>query len=73
MRKKFAGSLAVAGVLALGIGAPGASAAHCTDTGPGASYFGTVHQQAATHNEGTTHQGYSSCVEQANSGPRNDR
>ena len=43
-------------------GAGSASAAHCTDNGgPGNSDFAT-HVQTATHSEGGTHKGWSSCV-----------
>lgn len=48
-----------------------ASAAHCTDTGPGHSDFGK-HAKAngsGEHNEGD-HQGWSSCEDQAKSGNR---
>ncbi len=40
-----------------------ASAAHCNDDGgPGNSHF-AEHVQAASHKEGGTHRGYSSCIE----------
>ena len=38
-----------------------ASADHCTDEGPGHSYFGTEHVQEADHAEGTAHRGFSDC------------
>ncbi|MDQ3630859.1 MAG: hypothetical protein M3417_06230 [Actinomycetota bacterium] len=55
----FTGSIA-AGVMALAIGAPAASAGHCEPTGPGHSYFGTEHVQEHEGNEGG-HKGFSSC------------
>ena len=66
--------LVAAGVTAstLAVGAGSASAAHCTDYGaPGNSAYAKYHVQATNgngeHNEGL-HQGWSSCVEQAQSG-----
>lgn len=38
-----------------------AFADHCTDEGPGHSYFGTEHVQEAEHDEGTSHRGFSDC------------
>lgn len=51
---------ATAAVVSLSGGA--ASAAHCTDNGgPGNSDFAD-HVQAASHKEGVTHKGWSSCI-----------
>lgn len=55
----FATSASLA-VVSLSGGA--ASAAHCTDSGgPGNSDF-AAHVQAASHQEGVTHKGWSSCI-----------
>ena len=63
MSKRIRNSLFLASsaaVLVLGGPVTAASAAHCTDEGPGHSYFGTEHVKEANHNEGT-HRGFSSC------------
>lgn len=55
----FATGAAAAG---LALTASPASAAHCTDNGgPGNSDFAS-HVQAASHSEGKTHKGWSSCI-----------
>ena len=75
MRRTFAAAAAAAGAaaFALIVTASPASAAHCDDRGmPGNSDF-AAHVQASNgaggHDEGD-HQGWSSCVPQANSGGR---
>jgi hypothetical protein len=63
MQRRLAIALA-AGITAATLGVAGgtASAAHCTDSGgPGNSDF-AAHVQAASHSEGKTHKGWSSCI-----------
>ena len=53
-------SAALAGAVVVG-GANPAAAAHCTDSGgPGNSDF-AAHVQSASHSEGRTHKGWSTC------------
>ena len=63
MKRTIALSLATGGaVAAVALTGGAASAAHCTDKGgPGHSDF-AAHVQAATHQEGVAHKGWSSCV-----------
>lgn len=53
---------ATAVVVVTGAVGGAASAAHCTDKGgPGNSDFAS-HVQSASHKEGATHKGWSSCI-----------
>lgn len=63
MKRTIALLLATGGTAAVVVVTGGsASAAHCTDRGgPGNSDF-AAHVQSASHKEGVTHKGWSSCI-----------
>ena len=60
--KALIAGTALAAIATVGSMSP-ASAAHCTDNGrPGNSDF-AAHVRAASHKEGSTHKGWSTCQE----------